>query len=93
MKLTPISFEEMIANLVREGAANIKISHARSSVGCLEKGDICAIQVTSQQGSIFCADVCNIFSDQPIICVDRLLMNCHGRCTDRYTIKRYHYVH
>lgn len=87
-----ISFEEMIANLVREGAASIKIERANSSVGCIEKGDIIALEVTSQKGSVFIASVCNIF-DAPIIEVDRLFRNCHGRCTDRYTIKRYFYVH
>ena len=87
-----ISFEEMIANLVRKGAANIKIERAQANVGCIEKGDIIALEVTSQQGSVFIASVCNIF-DEPIIVVDRLFRNCHGRCTDRYTIKRFLYVH
>lgn len=93
MNLTPISFEQMIANLVREGAANIKIERAESSIGCIKKGDIMAIEVTSQRGSIFIASVCDPFGDAPIIKVDRLFRNCHGRCTDRYTIKRYLYVH
>lgn len=87
-----ISFEEMIAHLVRKGAASIKIERANASAGCIDKGDIIAVEVTSQQGSLFIASVCNVF-DTPIIEVDRLFRNCHGRCTDRYTIKRYLYVH
>lgn len=93
MKLTPISFEEMIANLVREGAVNIKIERAEASIGCINKGDIMFIEVTSTKGSVYIASVCDVFADAPIIKVDRIIRNCHGRCTDRYTIKRYLYVH
>ncbi len=92
MTLKKISFEEMIAHLARKGAANIKIERARANVGCIVKGDIISLEVTSQQGSLFIASVCNVF-DEPVIVVDRLFRNCHGRCTDRYTIKRFAYVH
>lgn len=93
MKLTPISFEEMIFNLVREGARSIEIFRSVSDVGCIKKGDITGIEVTSQAGSSFVATVCDVFESEPIIVVDRVCRNCHGRCTDRYTIKRYIYVH
>lgn len=88
-----ISFVEMIANLVREGAVEFKISHAATSAGCIKKGDIISVEVTSARGSIFIASVQDIFDSEPIICVDRVVRNTHGVCTDRYTIKRYLYVH
>lgn len=88
-----ISFEEMIANLVKEGAANIKIERAKANVGCITKGDIIVLEVTSARGSVFIASVQDIFDSEPIICVDRIVRNIHGVCTDRYTIKRYLYVH
>lgn len=88
-----ISFAEMIANLVREGAVGFKIEHAASSAGCINKGDIIALEVTSARGSVFVASVQDIFDSEPVICVDRVVRNIHGVCTDRYTIKRYLYVH
>lgn len=88
-----ISFAEMIANLVREGAVEFKITHAASSAGCIEKGDIISLEVTSARGSVFIASVQDIFDNEPLIVVDRLVRNSHGVCTDRYTIKRYFYVH
>lgn len=93
MTLKKISFEEMISHLVRKGAANIKIERAEAFIGCINKGDIMFIEVTSTKGSIYVASVCDVFADAPIIKVDRIIRNCHGRCIDRYTIKRYLYVH
>lgn len=93
MKLTPISFEQMIANLVRKGAASIKIERAAANIGCISKGEINHIEVISISGAIFIASVYDVFDGEPKISVDRVFRNCTGRCVDRYTIKRYLYVH
>ena len=82
-------FKQIIDRVIEKGADRIIIKRCTSYCGCINPGDIIAVEV-HKGGKIYVASVSHFFSE-PIIYVDRLVRDNNNRCIDRWTIGQYKY--